>query len=288
VCKRQESDVWIAVPETAPDPIDTVVALEIRGAPVVYKAPKIEAASDIFVKPLEVKLVASAKDLEIRYTTDGSEPTAGSPIYRVPILVQNTTSIRARGFRSEKPVTGVSMSAFEKVEAVPGKIDPRASESPPGAWCSWWEGDWDTLPQFESLPQGSGAASLDAEVRVERIGLAPATDKDAPNRAREHVALRFRCALPIPEPDVYTFELTSDDGSRLVIDDVVVVDNDGIHSSLAKRGRTALGVGTHSMEVDWFNKSGSADLSLRCAPSGRPLEAARTLAIQWIPAPHPN
>ena len=37
----------------------------------------------------------------IRYTTDGSEPTNTSPGYNSPLLIEETTSLRARGFKTD-------------------------------------------------------------------------------------------------------------------------------------------------------------------------------------------
>jgi alpha-L-fucosidase len=259
VCKRQDSDVWISVPETAPDPIDTVVALEIRGAPVVYKAPKIEAASDIFVKPLEVKLVASAKDLEIRYTTDGSEPTAASTLYHEPVVVETTTTIRARSFHDGHAVSGSSSAQFERATPFPGMSSRGKHPAEDGIHCDRFEGDWDRLPDFDKLQGGKAGV-------VDHIGLEEASSS-AINRRAERCALRFVGVLEVESSDVYRFELTSDDGSKLRIHDEVVVDNDGLHSRESKTGRIALGEGLHYLVVEWFNKSGGAELSLRIAPS---------------------
>jgi hypothetical protein len=60
-----------------------------------------------------------------------------------------------------------------------------------------------------------------------------------------------------------------------------VVDNDGLHSTEAKRGRIALARGRHRIEVDWFNKSGGAELSVKMAAAGKDLERVETLAFDW-------
>jgi alpha-L-fucosidase len=275
-CKRQDSDVWIAVPESAPDAIDSVVALEIQGAPIVYKAPKIEAASDIFVKPLEVKLVSSAKELEIHYTTDGSEPTAASTLYRAPILVETTSTIRARSFRGGAAVSGVQSAQFEKVVPLPGherKPKPNGKLAPLEEWvnCDVYFGDWDKLPDFEAT--GPSVAPTDRAQRVDLDFLKGGLW--LPNKSMEHLALRYWGFLDVQESDVYVFELSSDDGSKLWIDGKVVVDNDGLHSTEAKRGRVALEKGIHDVTVGWFNKSGGAELKLSSGRLGAALEPTK-------------
>ncbi len=48
-----------------------------------------------------VALSISTAGATIRYTTDGSEPTATSPTYNTPLLIDATTSLRARGFKTD-------------------------------------------------------------------------------------------------------------------------------------------------------------------------------------------
>lgn len=48
--------------------------------------------------PISVTLAAPGTGLTIRYTTDGSTPTAASPAYAAPIAINTTTVLRARAF----------------------------------------------------------------------------------------------------------------------------------------------------------------------------------------------
>ena len=87
-------------------------------------------------------------------------------------------------------------------------------------------------------------------------------------RSGEHVLLTLRGALDVPADDVYTFELTSDDGSELWIDGRRVVDHDGPHGPTGKRGSVALAQGKHTVKVVWFNATGGAHLDLQWARPG--------------------
>ena len=51
---------------------------------------------------------------------------------------------------------------------------------------------------------------------------------------------------------MYRFALTSDDGSRLMIDDQTVVDNDGVHPVSTQSGTIELGGGIHKIRVQYF------------------------------------
>lgn len=65
--------------------------------------PVFTVAGGLYDRPLEgeggVTLQVPANSV-VRYTTDGSDPTADSPIYTGPIEVSKTTVIRARAFRN--------------------------------------------------------------------------------------------------------------------------------------------------------------------------------------------
>ena len=68
----------------------------------------------------------------------------------------------------------------------------------------------------------------------------------------ENFAIRFRAELEINMPGVYAFELYSDDGSQLYINGSLVVDNDGVHPAMFRRGRIKLGTGIHPVEIHYF------------------------------------
>jgi nicotinamidase-related amidase len=62
-------------------------------------------------------------DAEIRYTTDGSEPTAKSKLYIAPLTVSETTTVRAAAFRKGKQVSLVSMAHYVKMPTPPPTPD---------------------------------------------------------------------------------------------------------------------------------------------------------------------
>ena len=58
-------------------------------------------------------------------------------------------------------------------------------------------------------------------------------------------------------PDgVYAFFTNSDDGSKVYIDYKLVVDNDGLHGAVEKRGVVPLKAGFHRIMVTFFEKTG--------------------------------
>ncbi len=61
----------------------------------------------------------------------------------------------------------------------------------------------------------------------------------------------------------YKFRLISDDGSRLTIDDKVVIDHDGLHGAEPKDGEIALAKGYHKFKMEYFQGYGGKGFSLQ-------------------------
>lgn len=64
--------------------------------------------------------------------------------------------------------------------------------------------------------------------------------------------------LAITTPGTYTFQLASDDGSRLYVDGTVVVDNDGLHPLRTVAGGASLTAGKHAIRVEFIQAAGGA------------------------------
>jgi hypothetical protein len=227
-----------------------VVALEAKGTPLAYRIPAIEAPADEFVHEVEVRLAAPSA-LEIRYTLDGSDPTEASPRYERPFVLEATTTVRARSYHEGRPVSG---TAERRLERVAPWAATEVEGAKPGILRRIYAGDWDVLPDFDTLTPESTAISTTIDLE--------------PDPRREHVGRRFTGFLRVDHADLYEFVLNSDDGSRLVIDGRVVIDNDGLHSWRERMGTAPLARGLHVLEVQAFNKGGPAELRLLWGPPG--------------------
>ena len=142
---------------------------------------------------------------------------------------------------------------FTKVEPIPC-VEAVAPE----------EGLWMSKAPFE----GSSLAQADTAGKGAAPGIA--TRIGAGQQPGERVLLRFSGFGNVPADDLYRFSLSSDDGSMLRVAGQLVVDNDGLHGAIEKRGAIALQAGLHPIEVLWFNATGGAELDLRWARPGEP------------------
>jgi alpha-L-fucosidase len=245
---RQEDALVILVPAAAPDPIDSVVVLDVEGKPDVNDPPKIESDFDSFIDKLEVAVTSDRDNVQVRYTLDGSIPSPSSPVSVGKIGLTRTTLLSARCFRGDQAVSGTAQSKFTKVAPRPAvKVDKPAG----GVKYAYFEGDWDLLPDFRSLKPA-------AEGILEGFDLSP-------RKKPEYFGFEYTGYVNIREDDVYTWFTASDDGSRLYVGDELVVDNDGLHGMREKRGAVALAAGLHPIRVTYFNKTGGLDLQVHYA-----------------------
>ncbi len=74
--------------------------------------------------------------------------------------------------------------------------------------------------------------------------------------------LAYSGYLRIDSDGLYDFFLTSDDGSRLIIDNDDVVLNDGLHAMVEVSGTVYLKKGYHTIGVSFFQAGGGSGLKL--------------------------
>lgn len=138
------------------------------------------------------------------------------------------------------------------------------------------------LPYFPSLdPLGViYTSSLNVPTRNFRAGFPGVTNR------YEWFAIDYSGRFWIDKAGLYRFELTSDDGSKLYIDDQVVVDNDGVHSTETRTAEFDLARGIHRIRVSYFQGPGNqVALVLRVA---RPGEEWRIFSTEeFKPPPDP-
>lgn len=105
-----------------------------------------------------------------------------------------------------------------------------------------------TLPKFEKLkPIGTiYATKLNIPSREFTEGFPGVTDRV------EWFAIDYTGRFWVEKPGEYRFALTSDDGSKLYIDDQIVIDNDGLHTARRLEWKAMLSRGVHRLRVSYF------------------------------------
>lgn len=88
----------------------------------------------------------------------------------------------------------------------------------------------------------------------------------------EWFAIDYSGRFWVSVPGAYGFQLTSDDGSRLFIDDALIIDNDGLHGPQDRAGTVDLREGAHRIQISYFQGPRfQVALVLQVAPPGDPM-----------------
>jgi hypothetical protein len=109
------------------------------------------------------------------------------------------------------------------------------------------------LPDFTTLTQYASGIVTD-------IKYASTGGNFAGSGRADEVGAVFRGWINIPTSGFWTLYTNSDDGSRLLIGETVVVSNDGLHPMVEKSGTIALAAGKHAIRVEFFENGGGAGL----------------------------
>ena len=132
-----------------------------------------------------------------------------------------------------------------------GKVKSEAAielENPmSGLDYKYYEVRSEMMPVFSSLtPKSTGV--------VDNVVL--------PKGARESdFGVKYDGYMKLPEDGLYTFYSTSDDGSAILVDGRVIVNNDGRHAPIERSGFVQLTAGYHRFEVMYFQLGGGLELS---------------------------
>lgn len=222
-----------------------------RARQVQPTPPRLTPSATLFTEDLRVRLTPSSDTVAVHYTLDGSPPTPASPRYGAPLLLTDTTVVRAITVTPNGQVSRIRTARYARATPRPAQA---VTDLESGLRARYYEGNWTVLPDFSELtPQVTTQAAA--------VSLAPALSDD-------EIGLVFDGYIEVPATGVYTFYTTSDDGSQLYIDGALVVDNDGLHGTRTEAGQVALEAGLHALRVTFFERTGGEALSMAWAGPG--------------------
>ncbi len=237
-----EGDALVmSLPSEPLDAVCTVVAVDLAEPLEVAKLPVIDAPDDKFVGEIAVVVAQPAGRVVYRYTTDGSDPVAASAAAGGPIPLAATSTVKARGFLGDRPVTSVVSRGFEA-------LDPKPAVQP-------FKLDDGLAYRAYTVAKGIKACAEIANGTLVAEGVA-AEPSVAVKPREEEFGLVFTGFVEVPETGLYRFFVDSDDGSMMRIHGTVVVDNDGPHSATERSGAVALEKGLHPVEILMFEDAG--------------------------------
>lgn len=198
----------------------------------------------------------------MRYTLDGTPPTAKSPAYTGPIKLTKTAKVAVRLFADDGRTSLVARADYTQAEPVVGE----GKQLVAGIRYELYDGVWKQLPDFDSLkPIKTG--------NLDTLNLSP-------GGYRGNYGMRFNGYLDIAKDGEYTFFLASDDGSKLTIDGKDVLIHDNIHPAIEKRSdKIMLKAGKHPLVIAYFQGGGAAQLVLAYEGPGIPKQPVPETAL---------
>ena len=201
----------------------------------VVSIPYVDKDLNLFMDMVNVTLATATSDAEIRYTLDGSEPTEQSKLYKEPFELDQTTQIKAKGFKEGfRPSSTLSIQATKAELKAALPVHPSRN----GTSYKYFEGVYRKVADMEKTP-------LIASGIIQEPSIKGAKQED-------HFGYIFSGLIEVPEDGVYTFQTRSDDGSVLYISDELVVNNDGSHAAIPATGFIALKKGFHPYILYYF------------------------------------
>ena len=241
------NDIELTLPEFEPGKMKSEYAYVIR----------INGHADFAAKPsvnvtypsssLKPLITISNRDNNVAtyYTIDGTEPTPNANRYSKPFTVDKDMTVKVKNFRE-----GVQASALVEVAVNTYKWNPSSKVKNPSRGLQYkvFESSMNSVRELEQEP-------------FRKSGVTPSISLRDTTR-REQVGISFNGFINIPADDIYTFYLSSDDGSKLWIDDKEIIDLDGLHSREEKHASVALRKGMHKIKVNYFQATGGAVLRL--------------------------
>ena len=183
----------------------------------------------------------------LRYTTDGTEPTVNSPLCKQRIKINKPCTLKVKSVASNyKNIPSVTriFSAGEYMNGLPSVENLK-----PGLKYSYYEGVWDSVPDFSKLTAKKTGTT-------DKIDLSFALKKDS-------FGVQFEGYLHITKKGLYYLWIVSDDGSKTYLNNQLLFDNDGLHSAdnpIVKL--VPLNPGYYPVRIDYFERTGDQSITL--------------------------
>ena len=238
-----------------------------------------------FIGEAQVELENWADGTTIRYTLDGHTPTTDSDPYDGPLTIREATTVKARAFRGDTPVSPVASARFEPSEGL--------------AAASVSEGELEQGLRYEYFDQTAAQNApyhrhwplrryMEQGDRLEAAKSGPADDIGLAPRERDSLyAFNYEGYLRVPQTGTYTFTVHADDGVSLLVGGEELTDRAGQSPSMTiNRAQVPLQAGLHDFTLRHFQAYGPATLEVYMQGPG--MEKQRIPASMFFRDPSPT
>lgn len=213
------------------------------------KGPTIHPTNGILLKNKPIKMWFFGDSSKVRYTTDGTEPTLASAAIKKEFTLSAPGKLIAKRFSNNGRYDISSVGEFKEGTYLPA-LSKVKNIIPGGFNYTYYEGKWDKVPDFSKL-------------KPVKTGLTDTSFRFSKLPSKNNFALLIDGWIQIKEEGYYLFGLASDDGSKLYINNRLLIDHDGLHdNNSAKSYILPLQKGFYPIRVEYFQKDGDYDLQL--------------------------
>ncbi len=220
---------------------DYPTSVRVKGPVILPAAELNKKAGGLFDESATIVMESPNTSGEIRYTMDGSTPNSNSTLYTKAVTTSENGVVKSAIFNKGKIVSTVS-EAFFRIK--------NKTMAPPISYEVFYLENLTSIPSLENKrPDAKGTCF---EI----------TSDEVKEEIKSNTVVRFKTTLQVENEDRFTFYTNSDDGSKLWVNNELVVDNDGDHGVIEKNGSISLKPGTYPIEVIWFNGGGSGWLNV--------------------------
>ena len=216
--------------------INELIKSPMLPAPVIIPTDSILFSKDL----ISIKINDYSDNAEIRYTLDGSTPNLKSTLYTKPFSFKfnESSTIKARVFKNGVKPSNISTSRITLIDTLLN-----------GWNYKYYAGSWTKIPNYSKLkPQKIG--------RMYDFNL-----NDFSNLSNEFGIL-LSSELEIKDNGEYIFYLKSNDGSKLFINEKLIIDADGLHGFSGGSKNIKLSKGKHKIRLEYFQAGGGKGLEL--------------------------
>ncbi|MCK5815491.1 MAG: GH92 family glycosyl hydrolase, partial [Flavobacteriaceae bacterium] len=212
---------------------------------LITSLPYIKSGEQLFLNSTEISLGCDTENAEIRYTLDGSEPTKKSDLYKNPIIISDSKTLKIKSFSPEMESSVAISHEFKKATFKKSIKNLNVTQ---GLKYDYFERFFVTTEDMDGLaPLSSGIMK---KFTIENA------------KVDSYFGYEYEGFIKILTDGIYTFYLESNDGSRLFINDEEVIENEANHGMVEERGTEALKKGFHKIKVRFFQCGGGKGLKV--------------------------
>jgi predicted alpha/beta superfamily hydrolase len=185
----------------------------------------------------------------LRYSTDGTEPTANSPKGESQIILNNPGTLIVKSFSVSGKYDKTAKGIFTSGEVLT-PITSQKKVTNGGLKYSLYSGNWEKFPDFKTL-------------KAEKSGIADTLFNIKELKSKNSMACMFEGYIKITDEGYYLFATRTKNASRLYLGGKLLFEENNVHPAEKITSYIVpLTKGLYPVRLEYFQKDGDADLQL--------------------------